>query len=324
MQSFESKLSLFISIDLVGSTSFKYAYSKRSLGKEQPWLEFFDNFYKVVPFLLRKNIGEKATCYPTIWKTAGDEILFHCDITDKNQPKEIILALYKTINEYHDQLAERNLPLKIKATSWIAGFPVINAEITIDEEGDVKRDYIGPSIDVGFRLSKFSDPRNLIISIELAYILSDTLTSKEEKKLGGIFLENEEILKGAFKGLAYPILTIKIQDTFEKSRLKVLKKEKLSLGDIEDFCLEYIAQVNDPYTIVIPYIKRQNFADYNDIPDDHDKIIKSIQEKEKGDYEKKKIPKTISDSGKESVEFSEKIHLKIKRGGIRKKKKTKS
>ncbi|EKR89729.1 hypothetical protein LEP1GSC163_0192 [Leptospira santarosai str. CBC379] len=306
MPSPSSSLSLFISIDLVGSTAFKNGY--RKTGNEQPWLDFFESFYRDVPNQLKSFIGAEKSYCPIIWKTVGDEIVFTCSITKKDQCKNIILGLYNTIIRYHSELALRALPLKIKATAWLVGFPVINAKIKIEDGSGVRDDYIGPSVDVGFRLTKYADSRNLILSVELAYVLSDTLTSSDEDiLLGGLFLEKEEILKGAFNGIPYPIFSIKIQDEFEKSRLNVFKKTKVENVDLKNYCKEYIKQVNDPYVIVLPYIKCQSEEPYNGIPEAHEEVIQNLLKKEMGDYEKNRKPEEILETGEERLEVSDEI-----------------
>lgn len=310
MSEISSSLLLFLSVDLVGSTAFKNGLRKK--GQEQPWLQFFDSFYIDVPHILQKHIGAENSYCPKIWKTIGDEILFQCLIEDKDDSKKVILGLLDALKEYNESLILKDLTLSVKAMAWLAGFPVINAIVKIGIENDAEvDDYIGPSIDVGFRIAKYSDSRNLIISVELALVLADTLSSKEEMRLGGIFVEKEEILKGVFKGFPYPIISIKLQNEFERNRLKVFKSSKAQLVDVYEYCSEFIKLVKDPYIIVIPYIYFDNQNHYNEIPDSHIEIIRELEEKAKGDYEKGKIPEEIAESGNDILEVSDEIQRRL-------------
>ena len=80
-------------------------------------------------------------------------------------------------------------------------------------------DYIGPSIDTGFRLSTLSSSRKFVVSLELAHILSLEQHLNEQRprrqSTGAFSLTKFEFrydgrknLKGVFNGAPYPVFWI--------------------------------------------------------------------------------------------------------------------
>lgn len=102
-----------------------------------------------------------------------------------------------------------------------------------------------------------------------------------------------------------------MQNEFERNRLKVFKSSKAQLVDVYEYCSEFIKLVKDPYIIVIPYIYFDNQNHYNEIPDSHIEIIRELEEKAKGDYEKGKIPEEIAESGNDILEVSDEIQRRL-------------
>ena len=49
-----------------------------------------------------------------------------------------------------------------------------------NERGDITRDFVGPSIDTGFRLSDWARPRRLILSADLAFLLTSSYATSDE------------------------------------------------------------------------------------------------------------------------------------------------
>lgn len=90
----------------------------------------------------------------------------------------------------------------------------------------LSRDYVGPSIDIGFRLSALSTSRKLIISVELAYMLSDSLfdnfnidKAKDAHDSIDKFTfgyDGRKQLKGVIREEAYPIFWIDTHQLVEK------------------------------------------------------------------------------------------------------------
>ena len=72
--------------------------------------------------------------------------------------------------------------------------------------GDVELDYIGPDLDIGFRLSKASRPGRVVLSMDLADVLTRDNTFPNPLELHHV---GWEILKGVFGDKPYPIIWAK-------------------------------------------------------------------------------------------------------------------
>ena len=121
----------------------------------------------------------------------------------------ILLYTKRMLADLRQDVYREKFGLEIKACIWMAGFPVTNlqliAESTLNENLDndiagkngiaehlplsvlqamisvyenkktyqdmTRLDFIGPSIDLGFRLSKYSSPRKIIMSADFVYLL---------------------------------------------------------------------------------------------------------------------------------------------------------
>lgn len=166
----KSELLMFLSVDVVGSTAYKYRYQNQKEGTKdaQPWFETFRRFYETFQEEIR---FENITDYPelTKWKSLGDELLFFAPITKPQDAVILLRAFDKAIVSYRSNQKFSSEKLSLKGTAWLAGFPTINVRLT------EPTDFIGPSIDAGFRISKFSTVSRLCISIELAYLVFDFL-----------------------------------------------------------------------------------------------------------------------------------------------------
>lgn len=144
---------------------------------------------------------------PRVWKTIGDEILFWKQIDHELQIVPLLAAWLSAIDAIRKEFGNdpKTKGLDVKATVWSAEFPFRNrATATGDEDGtdaDASEqqlkivdespdaiieshynpqpggptgnvDFIGPGIDVGFRLSARSSSKKMAISLDVAYLLS--------------------------------------------------------------------------------------------------------------------------------------------------------
>lgn len=162
------KVFIFISIDLVNSTSYKL--------KDQNWPNVFADFFGIVQDKFRKNIPNLY-----IWKYVGDEVLFYKEISDLNSLLEIPSSVFKQMEICQKKLHAENPKCKnilyLKSTLWIAAVKTSSDTVSTHIPNvmpvleETIRDYIGVDIDEGFRISKFSSQNKLVIDSKLAYIL---------------------------------------------------------------------------------------------------------------------------------------------------------
>lgn len=227
----EPQLFLFISVDVIGSTELKYS-------KDSPiddWYNVFTDFYVTFPDEFRKHL-ETEYIYQgnlkysaknlVVWKHAGDEILFYLDITQQNEIPCIVTAFKKTLEDWY--ISEDKLD--VKGCIWTGQVPFIDRKIK--EEDCNKFDFIGPSIDCGFRLGKYAAKEEIAISVEVA----DSVNGIENLQTC-LFYAKAENLKGVLGDKKYPIFVLKLKDvkTEEYAYLKTHCNETSLNGYIEKY-----------------------------------------------------------------------------------------
>jgi len=198
---------LFLSVDMVGSTQFKARFTGQG---SQGWLETFRAFFTNFPLMLAGQAGfefieDERTPAIDIWKAMGDEVIFVTEPQSAEEATSILRALLRAMAMYESRYFE-HVPLRLKGTAWLADFGEQNIELDIAElaTGDGARhiDYIGPDVDLGFRLSKYARPSTLVISLDL---LEQLLGAANADALA-LHLVGRDELKGVMFGRPYPIV----------------------------------------------------------------------------------------------------------------------
>lgn len=262
------QLLFFISIDIVGSTQFKQKSLDSKSKQNDPvlqWVPFFLKFYKDLAEEIIKKYKYNDPNAPEIWKLLGDEIILYAPI---KKSKDIITHLNNIIEattEYNKGL-ENNL-LGLKLTAWTAGFPVNNFIYLFDkipkekevflEKSYRQKDFIGPQIDTGFRLKEFATPQKMIISIELAYMLSK-MDNKEIK----LFYEGRKKLKGVDERGGYPCFWVEaIPDKIDKSEADIIYSKENKNKLYNELCTTYINDESNG--LHLPFIEKDKIFGKN-------------------------------------------------------------
>ncbi|EHQ08328.1 hypothetical protein [Leptonema illini] len=272
----KSQLIAFCSIDVIGSTAFK-TQKDRSEASEQAWFQFFQEFHEDMRVRIESAGGWE------FWKSAGDELLFTSEVLQKEDMVHLVNVLKAAIDRHNEgfQKQEKEKHLAVKGAIWIAGFPVVNAVIK-SKNPDIKPDYLGPSIDAGFRICKFASATRIAISVEAAYLLSSAVVSDQWNEMQGIRYGGETELKGVFGGNPYPMLWIPLKDPFEEAAFKLTgKPERLDRDDFIVYCKAAIKKVNNELACHLPYIVGESGQPtFGNIPDLHSVRKQSIDKKE--------------------------------------------
>ncbi|WPC24717.1 hypothetical protein N4239_02695 [Brachyspira hyodysenteriae] len=216
-------LYLFVSFDLVNSTEYK------SKNTDNNWIKIFNNFYDKTRIFFKKQFNNML---PMLWKYVGDEILFYIKIIDIDDLYNSLDKVSNTIEYIITELEKsntQNMPkLSVKSSVWLANCSTYsennennNINITFtDENGNENKDFLGNYIDIGFRISKYVTARNIVVSAELAYLLSIMSPPKNTDNIRSkLKIVSFEILKGVWDKRAYPIIWysndwISIKDKF--------------------------------------------------------------------------------------------------------------
>ncbi len=242
----------FLSIDIIDSTRIKNEY-KNKQENSSSWSIKFNSFFKDVDNHLAKvykdihNGDEFQGLFK--WRTIGDEIVYFSQIKNILHIMEHINAAITFSNEFN-KIGKNSL--NVKLTSWIAGFPVNNA---LFYEKDQKllthntrkiRNYsdinfLGPCIDTGFRIAKFSYLNKFVLSIDLALIILCFINQNKdlkEKYNFRFYFDNEQNVKGINNG-KYPIIWLNLS---EKDSLDFIleKNNNCCTLKLYEYCLEYM------------------------------------------------------------------------------------
>lgn len=256
-------LRLFLSVDIAGSTAFK---SSRP-GEVQPWLPTLYRFFSEFPIQLASRYDSNEES-PRLWKTLGDEIVFVIEITDHRQVSNHLCKFRDAISSYREVVKEADKKLDLKGAAWLAGFPVGNTMLTLRHGAGNKQemeDFVGPSIDCGFRLSKHASPRKLVISVETALIVAGAGHKVEEKP--AVHVERGEELKGILGGRPYPKLWIEVpfKDSEELHKLEesLFDPPRPPAEEVVKYCKLLIHEYGSP--LFQPFIAGD--SDFSEEPD---------------------------------------------------------
>jgi len=263
------KLRLFLSVDVVGSTAFKH---QSQYTDSQGWLDFFVSFYTSFPDILaeltadyvkEKNLNSFEV--PTFWKALGDELVFAVVLKRRVDAGHYLCVFRQALRRVvrHYTMGSQPLPINFKGAAWLAGFPVGNAAIPIlDGEQKSDYDYVGPLIDVGFRLGKYASPRKLVVSVDLAALLL-----KEGSNLSLCFTEKQS-LKGVLKDREYPIIWVDCIDDDDQNNEPaarrcraeddLLHSKQYQPNQLLKYCLAYIEEIGKP--LRVPFIENDEQA----------------------------------------------------------------
>jgi hypothetical protein len=204
---------LFFSFDLVNSTAFK--------NKNQKWGEIFDQFFSCCKDEIRKAFPSAVS-----WKMIGDEILFYLRVTRENDlydaPRKTFEVLNNCINFINDKPDAKSY-LSVKATLWAAvmrsSADNVTNRVIIEKDFDNDiLDFLGPDIDIGFRISEYALKSILVIEAKLACLLTKLETEMDKEHISThMRIVSYEQLKGVWSGRYYPIVWYRDDWTYSNS-----------------------------------------------------------------------------------------------------------
>ena len=243
-------LRLFLSADLAGSTAFK---QKRA---PEEWHQFFGEFYRQLPSLVERQ-QETFGVTPAFWKPIGDEIVFQLALKSLRDVGQALQAFRAAVFAYRGSILESPGDLDLKCAAWTAGFPVGNMAVQLPNS---QWDYIGPGMDTGFRLVKEASPRRMLLSVELAWLLTHPAQSEALQ----LHLGAPMHLKGVAKGRMYPCLWLDnfTDDTehggcqeleLSEDRLRGISYPIAPAADTHNYCAAWIASAGTPF--IPPFIQ---------------------------------------------------------------------
>jgi hypothetical protein len=220
-----------ISVDLVGSTALKQRGGIDALDTVR-WVHWFNGFYDSFQEFLRRQYDQLPDSLasfdwvpderPRLWKRNGDELLLHVQVKDHREALVHLVALRHALAGYrehwasalperttvHEAARKREFPMDLKATAWVAGFPVTNIGVPWDDHDPA--DFIGPQIDLGFRLAKRAARDRIVLDLGLALLLATAMNDLELADSVAVLYTGTKELADILEGLPYPIFAVDV------------------------------------------------------------------------------------------------------------------
>jgi hypothetical protein len=274
-----SQLRLFMSVDLEGSTSLKQKRSQKR-GNED-WLKWIFAFiYQFTPDYFHPALSNLEP--PLEWKILGDEIIYQIEITASGQTGDYLTALIKAIASWNSEQhttrqSGQDANLLVKGAAWFAGFPVCN---TLLPRKKRQTDFVGPAIDLGFRLSKYSTPKQLAVSVDVLWRL---WYEENPTELAAFYLGRRE-MKGILDGKGYPLFVLEVSSTAMDKKERALTNSRGNpgtdnWGKMGSFCEEFIRETQIP--VYLPFLpcERSIFAENGTLDEvDYNERLKQMEE----------------------------------------------
>lgn len=139
------------------------------------------------------------------WKSRGDELIYSFVVSSRE-------TLHSMISRFLDAIRTVDKPaglrFRLKGAAWTAGFPIRNRKIifpgSVEREPLQRREFLGPDMDLGFRLTEYAHPGLLTVSMDLAELPGN---AQELDQLKGRIV-GWRVLKGVWNDLPSPIIWI--------------------------------------------------------------------------------------------------------------------
>jgi hypothetical protein len=256
-------------------------------GAAPRWLEPIADFYTEFGQCLSRawtsfsadEEPESSAEPPQLWKANGDELIFTKVLHSRRDLYRAVFVWKAAVKEYVSIRTPKR-KVGIKCTAWVAGFPILNTEIVFPRglsERDVpfegeprlrplhylskwhklnrKRsqseyvlDFIGPQVDIGFRLGSQASARYMAISVDVAYLLSTaTFPGTDGRRYEDIRLRyfGRRELKGVLGGDGYPLFVLDLADVYPN--IKVFEYEDLLGGKLIEIRKDHVEQFCDQF-----------------------------------------------------------------------------
>jgi hypothetical protein len=236
------------------------------------WLRLIDSFYQKMGDSLRSHWDQLCREQPNedameqwlgpapvFWKTIGDEIVFYKVLKDSLQVHGVLECWIRTLASIRAFFADNATeltsagqePLDVKSTVWCAGFPRRNKQVIIrrasgqsildqNVEDITTVDFIGPGIDIGFRLSSLSSVQKMVISLDVAYILAQSSPHKSIRDTDlPVYYDGRMPLKGVFRDKRYPVFWMNVSppESFEEEEVNI--QRPIAAADIRRICKRF-------------------------------------------------------------------------------------
>lgn len=211
---------------------------------------------------------------PKIWKALGDEIIFVVEITKSHEPDLYVNGLRRALSKWNEVGLEpgSTTRLRVKGAAWTAGFPVCNTILTLHGK---QEDFVGPSMDIGFRVAERATVYRMALSVDLAWLLS--VAPGDGRMM--IRFDGVNLLKGMGDSVGYPCLWIEVGD----SEYLAAERRLLGYGDqeragqIQQLCEHYLLEFGIPRHLPFLYSEPGLSAKPKDYDEHHAVAVERLR-----------------------------------------------
>lgn len=312
---------LFLSCDLVGSTSFK----QRVPG----WQDAFLGFYRQFPQAVSDVANELgAECKFDLWKAVGDELIFTVTVEHEDDVYDAVRTWLGAMGRYEAETLRPKTGMRVKGGAFIATFPGPDSESSVPRDPDTETsdkspvllndealkgrrnntkylyDYFGPSVDTGFRVIGACSERHFTLAVEVAWSLLLANRDKKDRHLEDFCFLGPRSMKGVWNGRDYPVFALDRHHEDDVNRsIRELTDGKVNLTHAETLCRECVTSDGWMSAIFLPKSGVDGLAIE---PTDslaslrQDNEMKGSETLPPGDPEKGKVLKDEPPLGKES------------------------
>ncbi len=277
---------LFFSCDLVGSTRFKQSGAPN-------WPGAFLSFYREFPQQLGE-LSRQPGIEFKLWKAIGDELVFTVAVRHEREVYKAVGVWLEALKAYEDSSLRDQTHMQTKSGGFVATFPGPDSRIAIptDPRSEVSDkgvaelndeayapvrpdlyfyDYLGPSIDTGFRVIQACDARYFTMSVELAWAYCRGAQNAGVFVLPELTVREPREFKGVWDGRDYPLVALdRRKDDPVNAALATLNPQSAEITHVEALCMACSDSSNWPSAIYLPdsdfdRFKRDRFDALNSI-----------------------------------------------------------
>lgn len=258
---------LFLSCDIVGSTSYKQ--------QSDLWRKTFLTFYRDFPQALGQ-LTQGAAYRPgfALWKAVGDELIFTSPVRNERNVSDAVRIWLNAMSVYERQISKEGLGTK--GGAFIATFPGPDSEssIPLDPTTEVSDkgvfelnrdalasqdkdkylfDYFGPSIDTGFRVISHCSQRFFTLSVEVVWAMARARADDSNVPFDDVLLRGSPELKGVWRGREYPLFAVDrhLADPINHA-MSAMTPKSPTHGAVADLCAKCHEDPSWPSRLYLP------------------------------------------------------------------------
>jgi len=259
---------VFASVDLIGSTALKGKFfsdpRQYPFGKPH-WYMSVGAFY--ARFLSTLNKAGSKRSKDKRWvlvKGIGDELMLTQAIRTHHDAHDLAVIFRNALRTFNADGGE----LRVKGCLWLAGFPINNAKIPLPTAKGTAtvEDYLGPSIDAGFRIAKFATEHKMIVAVDLALLLTHQRASNDLR----FGFDGQVTLKGVLDNQTYPLIWIEAVQENADERAAGYTPGECVVPTLHTFCRDFIKKKQEASWLIMPYLEKDH--DYHEQAEWHRKI----------------------------------------------------